>query len=83
MGLLLREKQPLQKLHSKKGDGRISELEGGLIFGRLVCIFLCYQLVHAHIPKKMLGYIPIEKRLPMPLYGMNKVLLVCTCALLK
>ena len=49
MGLLSREKQPLQQLHSKKGDGRISKLEGGLIFGRLVCIFLCYQLVSLHM----------------------------------
>ena len=45
MGLLSREKQPLQQLHSKKGDGRISELEGG----RLVRIFLCYRFVSLHM----------------------------------
>ena len=33
MGVLSREKHPLQQLHSKKGGGRI--FEGGFIFGRL------------------------------------------------
>ena len=33
VGVLLREKHPLQQLHLKKGDGCI--FEGGLIFGRL------------------------------------------------
>ena len=47
MGVLLREKQPLQQLHSKKDGGHISE--GGLIFGRLVCMFMCYQLVSLHM----------------------------------
>ena len=33
VGILSREKHPLQQLHLKKGGGRI--FEGGLIFGRL------------------------------------------------
>ena len=33
MGVLSREKHPLQQLHLKKGGGRI--FKGGLIFGRL------------------------------------------------
>ena len=80
MGLLSREKQPLQQLHSKKGDGQISELEGGLIFGRLVCIFcvINWLVCICSISLKDAWYIPIENCLPTPLYGMNKVLLMCT-----
>ena len=39
MGILLRQKHPLQQLHLKKGGGRI--FEGGLIFERLgTCNFM-------------------------------------------
>ena len=47
VGVLLREKHPLQQLHLKKGDGRI--FEGELIFGRLRYVSVVCGWVDGHI----------------------------------